>query len=284
MLFIGIDGCRVDALKAAKVPHLQSLIEAGVFSDATNIIGTRADSADTVSGPGWSNILTGVWADKHGVLNNDFKVMHYGQYPHFFVHVREVFPIAKLYSFCVWPPIHEKIVSAADESRCFHREKGEKSCAAADARCAAQAVDTLAHGDPDAMFVYFENVDDRGHNRGFHPSSAAYIEAIEGVDARVGELIALHARPHYQEENWLVLVGTDHGGVGTGHGGGRKIAHINNVFLIVSGADAAQGKIEGPTNQVDLVATALVHLGAPLKQEWQLDGHPVGLKSGTAGP
>jgi predicted AlkP superfamily pyrophosphatase or phosphodiesterase len=283
VLFIGIDGCRVDALKVAKTPHLQALIEAGAFSDATNILGPRADKADTVSGPGWSNLLTGVWPDKHGVLNNQFQVMHYEQFPHFFAHVKEVFPAAKTYSYCVWPPIHEKIVSGADESRCFHREKSETSCAGADERCAAQAVDTLAHGDPDVIFVYFENVDDRGHNKGFHPSSADYVQAIEEVDGRVGKLIsALHGRPHYLEENWLVLVGTDHGGVGTGHGGGRKIAHINTVFLIVSGPDAARGKIEGQTNQVDLVATAIVHLGAPLKPEWQLDGQPVGLKPGAA--
>ena len=284
VLFIGIDGCRVDALKAVKPSHLQSLIDSGAFSDSANILGTRGDTADTVSGPGWSNLLTGVWADKHGVLNNEFKVMHYDEYPHFFSRLRDVFPRAKTYSYCVWPPIHEKIVSAADESRCFRRQKDEASCAEADKRCAAQAVETLAHGDPDVMFVYFENVDDTGHRKGFHPGIPEYVAAIKEVDNRVGEVLdALHSRPRFKDENWLALVGTDHGGRGTGHGGGRALPEINTVFLIVSGAGATRGTIEGQTNQVDLVATALAHLGVPLKPEWKLDGRPVGLRSHDSG-
>ncbi len=280
VLFIGIDGCRADALKAAKIPRLQKLIDAGAFSDSTNILGVRDDVADTVSGPGWSNLLTGVWADKHGVLNNKFKVMHYDEFPHFFVHAKEVFPKAKAYSYCVWPAIHDKIVSAADESRCFPKTEDEVGCAEADKRCAAQAVDTLATGDPDMMFVYFENVDATGHRKGFHPSIPEYIEAIEGVDNRVGEVLdALQGRPRFKDENWLVLVGTDHGGRGTDHGGGRALPEINTVFLIVSGAGALHGLIDGKTNQVDLVATALTHLGVPLKPEWKLDGRPVGLQA-----
>ncbi len=205
LLIIGIDGCRVDALKTARIPHLQALIDDGAFSDATNIISPRGDRADTVSGPGWSNVLTGVWADKHGVLNNKFEVTHYDAYPHFFVRVKEAFSQAKTCSYCVWPPIHEKIVSAADESRLFARTQEEASCAAADQRCAAQAVDTLSHGDPDAMFVYFENVDDTGHRKGFHPAVPEYLQAIEDVDRHVGEVLdALHARPRYGQENWLV--------------------------------------------------------------------------------
>ena len=84
VLFIGIDGCRTDAVFAAKTPNLHALMETGAYSTATNILGTRDDAADTVSGPGWSNLLTGVWADKHGVLNNNFKITRYGEYPHFF--------------------------------------------------------------------------------------------------------------------------------------------------------------------------------------------------------
>jgi predicted AlkP superfamily pyrophosphatase or phosphodiesterase len=280
VLVIGIDGCRPDVLKVAKTPNLKSLIDEGSFSEATNIVGTRGDKADTVSGPGWSNILTGVWADKHGVVNNNFEVMHYDLFPHFFAHVKEAFPQAKTNSYCVWPPIAEKIVSNADESKLFARQPDEPSCEAADTRCAAQAVDTLTHGDPDAMFVYLENVDDTGHRKGFHPSVPDYVAAIEEVDGHLGEVLtALRGRPHYAQEDWLVLVATDHGGAGNTHVGGRENREVNTVFLIVSGPDAARGTIDGPTHQVDVVATALTHMGIGLKPEWKLDGHPVGLKT-----
>src|SRR6218665_3978081 len=116
VLFIGLDGTRPDALRAAKAPNLQGLIADGAVSYSTNIVGTNGDKADTVSGPGWSNLLTGVWPDKHGVTNNTFKNRNYENYPHFFARVREAYPSSKLYSYVTWTPIKQYVVSAADES------------------------------------------------------------------------------------------------------------------------------------------------------------------------
>jgi len=93
---------------------------------------------------------------------------------------------------------------------------------------------------------------------------------------------AMKARPHFQKENWLVLISTDHGGRGTNHSGGHDLPEIRNTFLIVSGAAAKRGKIEEQTYLVDLVATALIHLGVKIQDQWQLDGRPVGLKSSVA--
>ncbi len=76
----------------------------------------------------------------------------------------------------------------------------------------------------------------------------------------------------------MIVIGTDHGGRGTGHGGNRETPEVNTVWCIVSGDGAAVGEIEGKTNQVDLVATALTHLGIPLKPEWKLDGRAIGLQ------
>jgi predicted AlkP superfamily phosphohydrolase/phosphomutase len=82
VLIIGIDGCRTDALLAAKAPNLYALIRAGAFADKTRIISPRpAGVADTISGPGWSSILTGVSADKHGVRDNQFQKPNFKDYP-----------------------------------------------------------------------------------------------------------------------------------------------------------------------------------------------------------
>ena len=72
LLLIGIDGCRFDALRSANAPHLDGLIADGVAFEPIRIFPERYREADTISGPGWSSILTGVWADKHGVLDNEF--------------------------------------------------------------------------------------------------------------------------------------------------------------------------------------------------------------------
>jgi len=74
-LVVGIDGCRSDALQAAKVPNLKSLIDKGTVCYNVYVGGELNTKTEqhTSSGPGWASILTGVWADKHKVVDNEFK-------------------------------------------------------------------------------------------------------------------------------------------------------------------------------------------------------------------
>ena len=279
VLIIGIDGCRPDALAAARTPHLDALIAAGTLFDGTDIRKPDAtDAADTISGPGWSNLLTGVWPDKHGVLDNKFTAPHYDRYPHVFSRLKEARPQAVTASFSTWAPITEKIVSQADVSREFSdstKEYNRFDAAAAEA-CATY----LREQNPDLVILYQGQVDEAGHAHGFHPSVPQYITAIEAVDANIGAVLAARQeRAAAANENWLTIVCTDHGGQGTGHGKGHQEPNIRRTFLIVSGSACQQGKSDAPTWQVDVVATALAHLGVTPRSEWELDGQPVGLKA-----
>ncbi|MGD9646591.1 MAG: alkaline phosphatase family protein [Pirellulales bacterium] len=263
VLLLGIDGCRPDALLAADAPHLDALIDDGVFLDHTQT------GADTVSGPGWSSMLTGVWADKHGVHDNSFKGRNYQEFPHFFARLKEARPDAFCASIVHWQPIALFIVSKADVSLL----PGD------DAKVADLAIKQLAEKDLDVLFLHFDDVDKAGHAKGFHPSVPEYIAAIEGVDAHVGRVLsALRSRPNYAQEDWLVIVSTDHGGKGTGHSDGAEVPEIRTMFIVVSGSAAAREAPAEPTYIVDVAATALTHLGVELKPEWKLDGRPVGLK------
>jgi len=276
VLFIGIDGCRYDALDKAKAPHLKRLRDAGCYADDTLIQGERYTSSDTVSGPGWSSLLTGVWADKHGVVYNRFAAPRFERYPMFFKRLREADPQAETVAFSSWPPISKRIVSDADLNLMFG---DEKDYSAADRESAAATIDTLRRGNPRAIFCYLGQVDEHGHKYGFSPGVPEYIGAIERVDALVGTVIdALERRPNYAAENWLVLVSTDHGGIGTDHAGGRDVPEVMRGFILVSGRAAQRSKLKEQTYIVDVAATALVHLGVKLDPKWELDGKPVGLK------
>ena len=278
VLVIGIDGTRPDALATAKTPALDALIANGAFADNTRILGTRYRKNDTVSGPGWSSFLTGVWADKHGVNDNGFKDHKLSDYPHFFARIKSQFPDAVTGSFVDWEPIDKFIVSGAT-TRKVYPAHGADDYAAKDAQIANDAKDFLANQDPHATMVYFGATDETGHRDGFHPSVETYVQAIEQVDQYIGSLMTtIKARPNFEKENWLVLVSTDHGGQGTGHGGGHDVPAIYTTFLVVSGKAAVKGKIGQSTYVVDLPVTALKHLGVPLDSKWNLDGVPVGLK------
>ena len=277
VLILGIDGCRPDALQQAKTPHLDGLVADGIWFEGTDIREPEAtDEADTVSGPGWSNLLTGVWPDKHGVVDNSFTDSRYERYPHVFARLKEARPVTVTASFSTWKPIAEKIVSAADVSRDFSDET--KDYRRFDQRATLACIEYLGEADPDLLVLYQGQVDEAGHSFGFHPKVQKYIAAIETVDANIGRVLtAVRARDSFAHENWLTIVCTDHGGSGLNHGGGRDIPDVRNTFLIVSGAATARGTWDESTYQVDVVATALTHLGVELRSEWELDGRAVGL-------
>ncbi len=276
-LYLGIDGTRFDALQAAKTPQLDGLIKEGIHADNCLILGERYQKNDTISGPGWSSILCGVWADKHGVHDNSFKGRDYEAYPHFFARLKSQLPDARTVSLVTWAPIDQYIVSQADVHEKW--EDPSKDYAKFDAAAAAEALKQIADPKLTCMFLYFGQVDETGHKHGFHPTVKEYITAIENVDQHVGDVLkALRARESFANEDWIIVVTSDHGGKGTGHGKGHQVPEILNSFLVVSGDAAQRGKFQEQTFVVDAPVTVLTHLGVKIEPEWKLDGLARGLK------
>ncbi len=282
VLVIGIDGCRHDAVVAAETPNIDAIIARGTRFIGTDILSpTRTDKANTVSGPGWSNLLTGVWPDKHGVNNNRFVGSNYERYPHFFAHAKAAQPKIQTASFSDWGPIAEKILSASDKT-VNQPAEGPDSYAQHDAGLTTQCSEHLRNLDPDLVFLYLGQVDECGHAHGFHPTVKEYTQAIERVDAHIGQVTqAIESRKTYTLEDWLILICTDHGGAGTDHGDGHTNPDIRRTFMVVSGPSAVVDAPPTQTYQVDVVATILTHLKIPLHQDWELDGKPVGLKAAS---
>ncbi|MEY5031956.1 MAG: hypothetical protein RL354_987, partial [Planctomycetota bacterium] len=105
VLIIGIDGVRSDALQAAETPAIDALIANGCIAfDASA-------SAHTVSGPGWSTILCGVWPDKHRSTDNRFLITDYERYPSLFTLAKRARPSIRTAYFGNWGPIGERILA-----------------------------------------------------------------------------------------------------------------------------------------------------------------------------
>ena len=227
VLLIGIDGCRADALELANTPTIDNLIANGVYSpDALN-------DDITISGPGWSAILCGVWSNKHLSIDNSFVGTDYANYPPLFKRIEDFDANLHTVSICNWNPINDYIVQNYADF---------KLNVSSDADVSSEASTYLTTNDPDIMFLHFDDVDHAGHSDGFSPNVSQYITAIEGVDALLTPITqTISQRPNYANEDWLVLITSDHGGVGTSHGG-TSIEH-QNVVVIASGNSIAQNII-----------------------------------------
>ena len=267
VLVIGIDGLRPDALMAADTPSIDALIANGCVTLEASA------SAHTVSGPGWSTILCGVWPDKHRSIDNRFLVTDYERFPSVFTLAKRARPTIRTAYFGNWGPIGERIL-ANDPIDVRLSLQDPKNDAPQTEACVA----TLGKDDGiDLAFFYVGNVDEVGHALGFHRAVPGYRAAIEAVDVLVGRVMAaIESRANFDREDWLVILTSDHGGtIDLNHG--RDIQEHREVAFIVSGDGAAKGALRATVNQCDVVATAFAHLGITVDRAWDLDSHAVGL-------
>ena len=136
--------------------------------------------------------------------------------------------------------------------------------------------------DPDAIFIFYSDTDEAGHEFGFHPDSPEYLAAIEKVDGQLGHIIAaVEGRSTYGEEDWLVVVTSDHGGNMEGAHSGGTPEKRTIPFLVSGPAVMGDEPFPAPRN-VDVTKTVLAHMGVPIDEASGLDGHIVGLPEGEA--
>lgn len=83
-----------------------------------------------------------------------------------------------------------------------------------------EGVQKTAAEDPDVIFFTFEHTDHAGHDTGFGNQNEEYIAACKEADSWGYEILkTIEARSTYAEEDWLIIISTDHGGTETSHGG-----------------------------------------------------------------
>lgn len=279
VLLLGLDGIRADRLAAAATPTLDSLAAAGVWRPALT-------QAPTVSGPGWSSMLTGVWAPKHGVLGNDFTANAYDRFPDLLTRIERLRPALATLAVVDWPPLASTAdggpLISPETDRVVLFDGDSLGYGAADSLVAREAAALLATTDVDVAFVYFGDVDVAGHDHGSF--SDEYTAALATVDGHVQTVLqGLARRPTFADEDWLILVSTDHGRTEAGGHGGDSPEELG-IFVLASGPSASGLGVPSTPAIVDLVPTALRHLGVPVDPAWQLDGRPLEFVPGGTPP
>ncbi|MER5983780.1 alkaline phosphatase family protein [Streptomyces sp. NPDC001787] len=257
-LVIGVDGASIDAFGRASVPNLDKLMSTGMTA-RSNLFANPM--APTVSGAGWSSIATGVWPDKHNVKDNNFTAPNYGQYPDYATRLETADPATSTLVVGTWNPIPQIVFGAATDLRIAGGN---------DAGTTAKAEDYLAHGNPDSTFVHLDEVDGAGHSSG--TGSDAYLKALGVADAQIGRLLdAVTSRPTYAQEDWLVVITSDHGHTPTGGHGGNSPGE-RGTFVIARGKGIAPGSVRHDVRITDIAPTVLRHEGVATDPAWNLDG------------
>jgi hypothetical protein len=153
----------------------------------------------------------------------------------------------------------------------------------ADSLCAGKVAEFASEPAIDLLVMMFGELDGVAHESGYGADFQPYQAMLSKIDTEIGDILkAIESRPTYADENWLIIVSSDHGGTPElGHG--YNIPEHRRIPLIISGPTVALGEIWPAPQAVDIVPTALNHLGVELEESWSIDGVVVGVVP-TAAP
>ena len=277
VVLFGIDGLRIDSAlgggrdgsPAAPAPALARLVEQGGLHRMTMEV-------PTISGPGWSSLLTGTTHAVHGVFDNSFHGNRLGDTTDFLSRAVFADPRRSTFAASGWPPIVDPagpgpiIATRLDQQRLGrHRivvRDGETyGYRSADGEIAAWGRMALRDAGPDASFIYLGEVDEAGHLYG--GASTEYTAAIRRVDEHLGGMLAVvEQRSRDHDEDWLVAVTTDHGHVDAGGHGGAE-PEVTGSFLATVRYEAGHahpGVLPAQDARIrpeDVAGLLLAHLG-----------------------
>lgn len=225
-IIIGYDGCRADILNEIDVNNsaITALVNDGGSKKLAYCGGVNypeINTQDTSTAPGWCSILTGVWADVHGITGNDISksmdtktlltslaeegtadsTAFYTKWSGHFDRANATYLNEKQY--CESKNLNVQFNKLNDDDSSLNAVMGELG----KERCA------------DFMFVIYEPTDITGHGWGFSYNNPKYKKAFKETDAYGMETLkAIYARENYIKEDWLIIITSDHGGIKANHG------------------------------------------------------------------
>lgn len=288
VVFIIVDGISADQLKRADTPFLDSIGLNGGYSDA--YVGGGKDTyseTPTISAVGYNSLLTGTWANKHNVWGNGIKAPNYS-YPTIFRLYKDQYPKGKVGVFSSWLDNRTKLVGdGLKETRNvnvdyffdgleldtinYPHDEQRNFMKLIDFTVADHAAQTILEEAPDVSWVYLEFSDDMGHGFG---DSERFNAAVHFEDGLVGKIWqAIKRRQASHNEDWLLVVTTDHGRSakdGRGHGG--QSDRERSTWIVTNANNTNPYFKEHTPAVVDILPTMVdfLNIDVPenVKREW----------------
>ncbi|MBE6755318.1 MAG: alkaline phosphatase family protein [Ruminococcaceae bacterium] len=225
-IVIGYDGCRADALTLAqgKDSGIRKMLDNGASLNLVYCGGVNypeINTQDTSTAPGWCSILTGEWADKTGITGNGItKSM---EYKTLLTSLTEEKVIDSASFVTSWNGHFSTDNATYNLEKAYCEENSldvSFNLCISDTNSANTVIKNLQEDDcSDFIFAIYEGTDHAGHAFGFSTNNPIY-----QVGFRINDVLAyrtlnaIEERDTYSTEDWLIIITSDHGGFGTGHG------------------------------------------------------------------
>ena len=221
LLFIGLDAVRADLFPSIKTYPDSGIMEVLREGEAYlgHAGGPKRKFQRCLTGPGWASLLTGTWADKHGITGT----LETSKVPTIIRTFNEMGIASSFHAiFHRFFDAFFKNDAEAQPDK-FVQEK-------TDIDVAYNMIEKIEAGQ-DTIFGVFDRCDGAGHRHGFYPKNdndyefafrdndgvvRTMLNALKKREARLNAEAKASAR--LPKEDWLIVVTTDHGGYPWTHG------------------------------------------------------------------
>jgi predicted AlkP superfamily pyrophosphatase or phosphodiesterase len=289
-IYIIVDGVPADVIERLELPGLRAIADSSGYTRAYQggVKGTYCETP-TISAPGYMNLLTGVWANKHNVVDNDVAEPNYNYWNLFRV-AETKSPRYHTAIFSTWQDNRTKLIGEglpeAGNIRLDHSFDGMELdtihfphdtsslyIRRIDDTVMTEASKYILDKGPDLTWIYLEFTDDMGHKYGNGPQLDNAVKHADSLIQKLWENVV--RRQATFQEDWLVVVTTDHGRDVTGkHHGGQS--DRERTTWIVTNSKNLNPRFKDNPAVVDIYPSICNHLRLPIPEATakELDGVP----------
>ena len=290
-VYVVVDGIPADYIDRLQPPVIGSIGAQGHYAHAyTGGEPNGYSVTPTVSAIGYTNILTGTWMNKHNVNGNSNLSPRYNYWT--------IFKVAKEQKrnyttglFSSWidnrtvligegkPETgNVKIDFVADgfelDTINFRRRKDDLHIFDIDSLVCRKAAESIRTDAPDLSWVYLWYTDSGFHLYGNSQFMDYYVLRTDAQLQQIWE--AVKYREANFDEEWMVIITTDHGRTDNGYGHGGQTDRERSVWIATNVKQVNQHFASATLSLVDIHPTLCRWMGfeVPKERVWELDGIP----------
>ena len=289
-VYIIIDGVPADQIERLHTPAIFDIASRGAYARAYTggEIGGYSQTA-TISAIGYTNLLTATWFNKHNVGGNSDLKPNYNYWTIFRI-AKEQPKDYKTAIYSSWTDNrtvligegkketnHLKIDYVKDgydlDTIRFPKKEKDLHIFDIDEQISKDAAEGIRKDAPDLSWVYLWYTDDAGHIAGNGAFFDEYVRKADDQVARIWE--AVKYREANFDEEWMIIVTTDHGRGENGHGHGGQSERERTTWISTNVPVNNHFKAGGLAI-TDIAPSICRYIGFEVPQAvlWEQDGMP----------
>lgn len=245
-VFVVVDGIPADVIERVATPAIDEIAFKGGY--ARMRMGGIIDGysqTPTISAVGYNCLLTGTWANKHNVFDNGIANPNYNYWSIFRIAESQKKEV-KTAVYSTWLDNRTKLIGEAlpqngnfsmdhffdgmeNDPVNYPAEDEHMNIFKIDEAVSLAASKGILTDAPDLTWVYLQYTDDAGHLFGDGDKFDQYVKKADEQVSRIWESVKIREAKY--DEEWMMIVVTDHGRNASGHGHGGQTDRERTVWM-----------------------------------------------------